>query len=113
MIEVLVALFIFSVAVMALMQSQSASIHQATSIKSKAYAQIIAENQLTRLASQATSPNLGFQTLSDQFKQQDFIVRTHVANSGIGSSQKLTITVFDARSNQQLAEISGFRRGPQ
>lgn len=108
LIELLVALAVFSIAVMALLESQGGSIRASTTVQSRALASIVAENQTADFLGSDAVPQVGqFSGLENQLGAafQWTARRTLVPGAGI---MRQTVTVTNDRG-EELAALTAFR----
>lgn len=113
LIEVLMALLLFSLAATALIQSHSASAKQIYGLRHQHNATIIAENLLVLQLAQSAPPHHGRFSGEDESYGYKYLWRRDITPTAFGGSQKITISVYDANSQQLLAQRSAMRGAPQ
>lgn len=107
-IETLVALFVFAVAAMALMQMQTQSIDTFSEVETRALASIVAENQLVDVIARRGAPALGKQEGEAQLGGRAWRWRIDVLRTDDPSTLRLRASVFAAGRGEAVADVSAY-----
>ena len=110
LVEVLVALVIFSVAVTALIAAQTASIRSASALDRHGFADIVAENQLALLLAASAPPGTGFTNGDTDMAGRAYRWQVSVLEAG-DRLLRVTVRVCDRETDQLLVERTALRRG--
>lgn len=108
LVELLVAVAVFSIAALTLLESQTGSLRASSHVQSTALATIVAENKTAQFLGSVVSPTVGSETGNQSQFGMEFqwaVSRTLVPGAGI---MRHTVTVRDADGNQ-LALLTAFR----
>lgn len=109
LIEVLVALSVLSIGVVALLKVQGESAAAASGARARLFAQIVAENQLVETI---TSPNpltVGTTTGESRLADQAWQWTQDVAATGNRGVMRIQVVVRDAANGDLLAKLDGFQ----
>ncbi len=109
LVEVLVALAIFSIAVLGLIAAQTTSIRSSQALHIRAYGDIAADNVMVRSMIDPAQLELGFSRGSETIEGQDFLWTRNVRPSGRGEIVAITVDIRAPDSDQIIASLSGFR----
>lgn len=112
LVEVLVALSVLSIAVVALMRVQGESAAAASAARARLLAQIVAENQLVEAVAALETPIVGVTTGQVRLAGQDWTWTQEVAKTGDRDITRVDISVRGAREENVLATLAGFK-GPR
>lgn len=109
LVEVLVALAVLSLAVVALINAQSASLATISALDDQLYAEIVAENEMVRAVITPTPLPLGFATGSVEIADRSYDWQRGVFDGGLPGLQRLELTVRRTGSPQVLYELTALR----
>lgn len=96
LLEVLVALAVFSLAALALLRLQGASVATATRLDEKLLAAIVLENQAAALTLQNPAPAYGALDGQARNARRDWLWRANVLRTPDPALQRIDLTVMDA-----------------
>ena len=109
LIEVLVALLIFSTAIMGLMHAGTENIRAVSILEQKQLAGIVADNQLLlALNRPGQGIKIGSQLDGGEMGGRDWLWKIRTENSGTPDFYRITITVKEKKSEQVLATRTAF-----
>ena len=108
LIEALVALAVFAMAGVGLVQLQTHSLQTLSRVESRALADVVAQNRLVELAASAASPAPGASSEAITFAGRGWRVATDVASVGDGSMLRATIVVTESEGGAPGARAVGF-----
>ena len=112
LLEVMVALVIFGVCALAILEQTSRSIHQQAHLEDKTLALWIVENTFASLRLQANWPNTGTSETTVTFGQREWSVQQQVGTTTNPMLRKITLHVSrKSQSNKQpspLVSLNGF-----
>jgi general secretion pathway protein I len=108
LLEVLIALVVFSVAAMALLSQSSQSVSQSIYLEEKAYALWLAENTLTELRLKEEWPSLGEQRDNHSQFDREWTVKVEVSGTGKASLRHVEVAVFRAGQDNALTNLHGY-----
>lgn len=112
LVEVLVALSLFALAVTALLGAQTSSISALSSIDDRLYAEIVAENEMVRTVTQAVSPRLGFTQGEVEMAGRTFVWRRSIVAAGaVPNLFRVDIEIRLKGSEQLIYSLGGLRGG--
>lgn len=109
LVEVMVALSIFSLAVVGLMSAQTTSIKTVTLLDDRAYAEIVADNILVATSIDPAQLELGYSRGQQQVRDRMFNWVRNVRPSGQAGLVLVEVDVRVAGQDHVLYSISGFR----
>lgn len=112
LIEVLVALSVLSIAVVALIKVQGESAAAASATRARLFAQIVAENQMVDAVSAVETPVTGSSSGQVVLAGQSWTWTKDVARTGDRDITRIDIAVRGAEGETVLAKLSGFK-GPK
>lgn len=108
LLEVLVALAIFSIVVAALIFKSSQSITQTQFLEEKSYALWIAENKLTELRIDSKWPSLGQKSDTLSQFEREWTVEVEVDGTGQPSLREVNVQVRRSEDKKVLANLSSY-----
>jgi general secretion pathway protein I len=108
LIEVLVSLVIFSVAILGLTQAGSQSLSTLNQLEERSYASIIADNQLALTRLRLNELSSRTQTGEAQAGGRDFEYRISRVDTPVPNFFELVVTVSSGRTEQVLIERRAF-----
>ena len=109
LLEVLVALAIFAVSALVLLQQSGRSARQLYTLESRTLADWIAENELARLRLQANLPATGEKRSEIRFGSRDWILLTDVESTTRDDLRRVSVRVFEpTNADQHVFELTGF-----
>lgn len=112
LVEALVALAVFAMAGVALVQMQASSLSTFARVESRALADLLAQNTLTELVSAQTPPGAGAREETVEFAQRQW--RRSVSVTAVPGAQTRRITVeVSAEGAPALARVSAFVAAPE
>lgn len=109
LIEVLAALAVFSIAVMAYLHLQTENVRTVARLEERAYARIVAGNRLAELLAQAEPLRTGITTGESMLADADWSWETKIARTQERSMLRIIVSVRCEGDEQVIAEASGFR----
>lgn len=112
LVEVLVALSVLSIAVVALIKVQGESAAAASAARARLLAQIVAENQMVEVVSAVEAPVAGTTTGEARLAGQVWSWTQEVAETGDRDITRIDIAVRGADGATVLAALAGFK-GPR
>jgi general secretion pathway protein I len=112
LVEVLVALSVLSIAVVALIKVQGESAAAASATRARLLAQIVAENQMVETVSAVETSTLGTTTGEVRLAGQAWTWTREIAKTGDRDITRIDIAVRGAQEDNVLATLAGFR-GPR
>ena len=107
LVEVLVALLIFSFAIIGLTRSGTESVRAVGVLQDKAYAGIVADNQLVR--ARIRPLKLGAETGEESVSGKTFEWRVETSETESADFYRLIVTVNDGESDQVIKSRTAFR----
>ena len=108
LLEVLVALAIFAVSALVIMEQTTRSVHQQTRLEEKTIALWIAENNLAQLRLDNHWPNTGNTENIVNTSERSWRVQQQIENTANESLRKVTIIVSREASDASLASLIGY-----
>ena len=112
LVEVLVALSVLSIAVVALVKVQGESAAAASATRARLYAQIVAENRLVETVTTPDALIAGTTTGDVRLGPQSWTWTQDVAETGDREITRIDVSVRGAGEDTVLAGLSGFK-GPR
>lgn len=112
LVEVLVALSVLSIAVVALIKVQGESAAAASGARARLYAQIVAENRLVETVTTPETLIAGTTTGDVRLGGQNWTWTQNVAETSDRDITRIDVAVRGAGEDTVLAGLSGFK-GPQ
>jgi general secretion pathway protein I len=113
LVEVLIALVVLAVGIVALVGGASDFARNASDLRQRAMARWVAENRLTELTLQATWPDTGKEQGSERMGGVEWEWETDVQKTPNGDIRRATITVRRERRTAVLARLEGFVGSPK
>ncbi len=110
LIEVMVALVIVSIGMLAVIQAVSQSANNGAYLRDKTIAQWVALNQLTLMRIDKSSPPLGERSGEAEMAGQRWRWKAEVIKTAVASMLRIDVSVrmADAEEGSQLAAVTGF-----
>lgn len=108
LIEMMVALAIFSLAALALLRLQGGTLKSTARLQSGIVAGIVARNLVVATVTDATAPAFGRASGTEQNAGRSWTWTRVVGRTGEARLQQVTVTVAD-ESGRQLATLTAFR----
>jgi general secretion pathway protein I len=107
-VETMVALFVFSVAAVALIQMQTQSVDTFSAVETRALASIVAENQLVDTMAKHSAPSLGVQEGEADLGGRQWRWRLEIMSTADPSTLRLKSQVFPADDRNPAADVSAY-----
>jgi general secretion pathway protein I len=111
-VEALVALAVFAMAGVALVQLQAHSLTTLTRVERAALGAIVAQNQLVEAAASASPPELGEREGEAKLGGRDWRWKLRVEAASGAETRRVAVVVFAAPSGQQAAMAEAFVAAP-
>lgn len=112
LVEALVALAVFAMAGIALVQLQSQSLHTFSRVETRALADLAAQNRLTEILSSRARPGVGSREEEIRFAGRAWRIRVSVVAAPGGQMQRVTVAV-GAPGAQPAAIVHAFFVAPE
>jgi len=112
LLEVVVALAVFSLGALAAMNVLGQGSRSATAQEDRLIAGIVAENQLAEAMLQAASPALGLTNGTERAMSRDWAWELRVGPSPVPRILRIDVAVRMQGGRLVLAELSSFRAAP-
>lgn len=96
LVEALVALAVFAMAGVALVQLQSQSLHTFTRVETRALADLAAQNRLTQIASAPTAPQVGAREEEVLFAGRTWRMQVTVVGATDARTRRVSVAVGPA-----------------
>lgn len=109
LIEVLVALAVFSMAVIALMSAEAEAVRTTAILQDIVYAEIVAENRMVETVTAPVTPQLGFTSGTETVAGTVLEWTRNIRESGQPDVVMIDIAVRRPDSPQTLYSLTGFR----
>lgn len=109
LVEVLVALVLFSLGVIALMSAQSTTLRTQAALEGQTLATIVAENRLVEVLGDIRPPDLGVARGNEVIGGVEYEWRQNVSAAGVADVVRVDISVSRRGDPREIAAISGFR----
>jgi len=109
LIEVLVALSIFSIAVLAVLKAQGESVIASAAVEERAMAEIVAENRLIETVLSVELPQPGEQAGTAELAGREWIWTQVVSATADADLSRIDVSVKAVETGSVLASLSGFR----
>ncbi len=109
LIEVLVALAVFSLAVIALLNAQNASLLTLSAIDNRAYAEIVAENEMVSTISTDLDIPLGFTTGEVTLANRTYAWQRGVFDGGLPGLKRIELSVSLKGDEQILYSLTALK----
>ena len=107
LIEVLVSLMIFSVAILGLSRAQTEMLRSTRLIADKTQASIVAENQM--ILARHTTPKVGVRKGRERSGGRDFDFEIETTETELDGFLRIEVRVSDSETDLLLYEIEAFR----
>lgn len=107
-VEALVALFVFAIAGVALVQLQAHSIRSFTEVERRALAAILAQNALVESAAALSPPDLGLRDDRPEIAGRTWLRRVAVEATPDASMRRVTVMVRERENAAPIAQMQGF-----
>lgn len=107
LIEVLVALLIFSIAIIGLTRAGTESVRAVTVLKDKAYAGIVADNQIIR--ARIRPLEIGVETGEESVRGKAYDWRIEISETESEGFYRVIVSVNDPENDQVLISRTAFR----
>lgn len=107
LIEVLVALLIFSIAIIGLTRAGTESVRVVSALKDKTYAGIVADNQIIR--ARIRPLEIGVETGEESVRGKDYDWRTEISKTESAGFYRVIVSVNDPENDQMLISRTAFR----
>lgn len=111
LIELLVAVAILSLAAVTLLESQTQAIGLTSAVEQRSLASVVAENRLNLALGLVEPPAPGTRSGQDEQLGADFLWRETVRPAPDGGLLIIDVTVTAGNGGQELARLTGFRKG--
>lgn len=109
LIEVVIALGVFSIAVLALLNAQNEHVRTVTAIEERTLARIVAENQLVEALSSVTPLNLGRASGVADLGGRRWAWVVRVVPTQNDTIRRIEVSVTEDQKDQVLATLSAFK----
>jgi len=109
LLEVMVALAVFAVAAIALIELQTESLRTGSGVAARAFAQIVAENQLAELLLEADTPEPGTRTGESEMAGRTWHWRARIAATQTPELHRLEVAVRRQPDGQILAHLTALK----
>lgn len=113
LVEVLIALVVLAVGIVALVGGASDFARNASELRQRAMARWVAENRLTELTLQPSWPDTGKDQGSERMGGVEWEWESDVQKTPNGDIRRATITVRRERGTAVLARLEGFVGSPK
>lgn len=109
LLEMLIALAIFAVTALVVLEQNSRGVHQQAQLEEKTFATWVAENALASLRLQHRWPNLGVQDDKTTFADREWRLRVDTQETPRADLRKVIVQVRDnAQSSDPIATLTGY-----
>lgn len=108
LLEVMVALAIFAVSALVILQQSSLSVSQQTELEEKTFALWVAENQIDRLRLTHQWPDTGTSESEATIPQRNWLVQQEITQTANPSLRKIIVTVSKRDADDPLVTLQGF-----
>jgi general secretion pathway protein I len=109
LIEALVALAVFALAVMALVNLSGENIRTASHIEARAYAFVVAENRLIEAMADNNILKLGTETGPEQQANREWVWQRTITETVEPNIWRIEVKVVEKGGRQILADVSAFK----
>jgi len=107
-VEAMVALAVFAMAGVALVQLQTHSLQTFTDVERRALADTLAQNELVELAAAREAPPLGAREQEIEFAGRSWRLQTNVEQTSDPAAWRAVVVVLDARDGTAAAQAAAF-----
>ena len=108
LLEVMIALVIFGISALVILEQTSRSVLQQSQLEEKTLALWVAENQLASLRLQTAWPNTGTSEQIVTSAQRDWTIQQSVDETANPLLRKITLNVFQQGRDTPIVTMSGF-----
>ena len=108
LLEVMVALAIFAISALVILESTTQSIRQQTQLENKTFALWAAENQFTKLRLQNAWPETGTTDSRVTLVQKHWLLQQSVEETANPLLRKITVAVTPENNTLPLVTLHGF-----
>ena len=108
LLEVMIALVIFSISALVILEQSSRSVFQQAQLENKTLALWVAENQFATLRLRADWPDTGTTDIHVVFSQHDWTLTQSVEETANPLLRRVTIKVSRADRHAPLISLNGF-----
>lgn len=109
LIECMVALAVFSIAILALLNAQGESVRTGAGIEDRAFAQIVAENRMVETMAASGSPAIGVESGEERSAGRLWRWSERISRTPRGDIRRIEVAVRRDGSQQVLASVVAFR----
>lgn len=113
LIEVLVAVAVLAIAMAAIIGATARMANNASYLRDKTLATLVAHNRLARYELSSTWPAVGTDSGDVTLAGQDWKWKSKVSNTQDPSLRRVDVTVMRENSNKTLVSLSGFFAPPR
>ncbi len=111
-VEALVALAVFSMAGVALVQLQAHSLSTFSQVETRAIADLAVQNRLTEVVSSRTRPDVGTREEQIQFGGRDWAMSVTIAGTPDAETRRVSVSVTEAGAGTPSATGHAFFVAP-
>jgi general secretion pathway protein I len=104
----MVALAVFAIAGVALVQLQAHSLSTFAEVETRALADLAAQNRLTKIVSTETRPQAGTHEEEIRFAGREWLMSTTIAGAGGSQTQRVTVIVRERGDRAASATAHAF-----
>ena len=108
LIEVMVALVIVSLSLIAVTASMNQMIDAAETMRNRTYASWIAQNRITELRLAFATPDVGSSSGEVEYANTDWSWRAVVSETGVEDLYRIDVSVSFAGSDDSIRTVTGF-----
>jgi general secretion pathway protein I len=108
LLEVMVALLIVAIALLAGASAMSQSIKEAQMMRDRTYASWIAQNRITELRLAPATPDVGATNGEVQYANTDWKWRAVVSDTGVDDLYRIDVSVSFTNSDNIIRTVTGF-----
>lgn len=112
LVEALVALAVFAMAGVALVQLQSQSLNTFARVETRALADIVAQNHLTQIVAARSAPPIGFREEDLSFAGRAWTMNVDVAAASAPNTRRVSVRVADS-SGADVVTVHAFVAVPE
>ena len=113
LVEVLIALVVLAVGILAMVRGASDFAHNASELRQRALARWVAENRLTEITLEPTWPDTGKEHGSERIGGVEWEWEAEVQKTPNNDIRRATVTVRREDRTQVLARLEGFVGSPK
>jgi general secretion pathway protein I len=108
LVEALVALGVFALAGIGLVQLQANSVRTLAAVEARALATLAAENELTHIIAVRVRPDVGESERELEFAQRRWRLRVSIAETGAAGARRATVAVSPVNEDGPETKLSAF-----